>query len=893
MAGWFPCFLPPIDRGWNTLLLGCGGLPTGINIANDGSMVCRCDVGNIYRWSGKTTDYADGNQRWIPLLTYDGLGSSAQITDSCGGWEHVLAPNNSNVHLAIFGDIAAVATKGWVYYGTWDGTKVAWNQSNLSFLNSTTESNSSPYKNSYYKIAIDPANADVAYCGMPFNSGNSAGAYTTLNQSGGSTLATWASVKTSGVTPIPAVASGVSCGLAFDPTQGTTTVGGQTVTKRLIIPNGGDDIYETTDGGVTFVSTGAATAFGTTSFYVTNGGFNSSGVYFCVVVSSTAFGIWRYASGAWAKISASPMWSTSGNYIPTTCLVIKPTDSNYLSVTGPNGVGYGFTTSNAMAATPSWGGSTSGARTIVNKAASYDIGYINYIFGQTNPSIGPTSTFSLIVSCQVCPVTGIFFKTGNQSIYYATASSPSTVGIGPPDYSTNPDTFMQSIGRGMEATIAQDVLCPPGGSYPVQAVQDLGAPMRGTFTIYPNDVVIRYFEYTCENLEYAANDPSFIVARATGQSGAGGLNDVSSYSPSYGADGTWVQIAGTPTSLWQASITAIVSDGAGGAGRILNVSACSGKIYPNALISVNADGSGTYYGRVQPYGTSGTTGTGGVGTYFLDTTSTLLTPTALKSVILIQGGQTVAVDKDHWVTVPAGLNVNPIPAYTTNATGAATWALCSGLPAANWMLRSWVFGKTPKPFAVGYGSDLGIVWALLGDKTAGTATLYRSDNSGAAFHQIDSWSISASISGGGGMFCLSVPGFTGELWATAVLTGGSPTGLWHITNANTDSPTRTLIALPADATLPICFSLGKSATPGGYPALYYVGWQGGTSPIYIYRGTWNGTSLSWARFGPTGTQQDLPKSLQLAGVSAIRGDWNVYGRIYASSAGMGNAYYNP
>lgn len=1031
---WLHGIAVPIGQGWNTLPLGCGGLPTGIHIANDGSMVCRTDVGNIYRWSGKTTDYQDPSQRWIPLMTFEGLGASAKITQSTGGWEHVLAPNDSNTHYAIFPDIAGNATKGWVYYGDWNGTKVAWNQSNLSFLNSTTESNGNPgaiYKNSCYKIAVDPANKNVAYCGMPFNSGllqvtgfisngdgvtsgnkltvtsgtpsasgqgqavfsgpggtnygtidttNSAsgsassiagttftpggttsgtfapgmlltgtgvaagtyivsgsgptytvnnsqtvgpvaisgrsytlsasnavapttfnltpsgmngeiaGAYTTLNQAGGSTPATWAPVKTSGATPVPAVASGVSCGLAFDPTQGTTTVGGQTVTKHIIIPIGGVGIYESTDGGVTF-SEIAVSAFGTTSFYITNAWFNSVGAYFCVSVSSTAFGIWRYASGSWTKISAAPMWTTAGNYVPSTCIVMNPSDPNFLSVVGPVGIGYGFTTHNAMDPTPTWAGRTGGASgNVVNKAASYDIGYINYIYGQG-------SVFSLVVSCMVDPLTGIFFKTGNQSIYYNTASQGSTVGIGPPDYTSPGSTYMQSIGRGMEVTVAQDILCPPGGTYPVLATQDLGTPMRGTFTTYPNDMVIRYKEYTCENLEYAASDPSFVVARATGQSGS--FDDVSSYSPNYGKDGTWSQIADTPTALWQAAITATISNGAGGAGTILDVSAISGRIFPGAVIAATALGGGTQYGQVKAYGTGGTTGTGGVGTYILSATSTLLTPTAIFASLAIQGGQTVAVDHDHWVTVPAGStgtvdSVQHIPAYTTNATGAATWALCNGLPVTNWTRRPWTFGLTPKPLAVGYGADLGTVWACVFDY-AGTATLYRSTDSGANFSPIATWSVTTLIAAGGAPIVCAVPGFPNELWVSGGFSGGAPVGVWRVTNANTASATVTAMTLPSDANNPRMFTLGAPATPGGYPTLYYAGITGGdpNSPLVLYEGQWNGSSVTWTKFGATGKQQDLPKSCQIIGLNAIRGDWNVYRRIYGATAGMGLAYYNP
>lgn len=876
----------PIAKGWNTLPLGAGGLVTGMFIANDGSMVCRTDVGNIYRWSGKTSDYANPSARWLPLLNYASLGSSAVIRTSIGGWEHVLAPGNSAVHVAIFGDIAGSQTKGWVYYSANSGA--TWNQSNLSFLNSSVDSNSNPgaiYKNSYYKIVVDPANENVAYCGVPINSGNSAGAYTTLNQSGGSTLATWASVKISGATPVGAVTTGIACGLAFDPSQGTTTVGGQIVTKRIIIPVGGVGIFESTDGGVTFTEI-AAGPMGTANFYVTNAAMNAAGVYYCAVVSASIGGVWRYASGTWTNIKP-PAYAAS-EITPGFSLIVKPSDNTYLSATGVNGIGAGYTSLNAdTGSPPTWNGRRGGQNPTL-KAASYDIGYMNYIFGQGSGAF----TFGPAVC--VDPLSGACFWGGNQSVWYFAASAGSTVPIGPPDYNTAINTFSWSMGRGQEATVAQDVLCPPGGTYPVLAAQDLGTPMRGTFTIYPADMLVRFLEYTCENLEYAANDPSFIVARATGQAGSGALQDVSSYSPNYGADGTWTQIAGTPTSLWQASITATISNGVGGAGTILDVSACSGTIFPNGLIAQTALAGGTFYGRVQPYGTSGTTGTGGTGTYILDTTSTVLTPTALFSVTLIQGGQTVAVDKDHWVTVPAGLTVSPIPAYTTNATGAATWALCSGLPAVNWMGRPWTFGKTSKPLAVGYGADLGTVWACY-FATSGGATLYRSTDSGASFSSIATWAASGTF-GSGRAFCLSVPGYPNELWVTAAFSGGSPTGFWHITNANTAAATVTAVSLPVDADLIETFTLGAPATPGGYPALYIVGNQsgmGGVAPRYLYRGTWNGSTLTWARFGPTGTQQDLPVSCQICGFQSIRGDWNVYGRLYVSSQQSGYAYYNP
>ena len=246
-----------IPSGWNTLPGGAGGLVTGLSIANDGSMVCRTDVGNIYRWSGKTTDYADGSKTWQQLLTFSSLGGSASFatsSDDLGGWEHVLAPGNSAVHLAVFYDTTLNdGSTDRLWYSTNSG--VTWNRSSLSFAKGVTNSNAAPDKTSFYKVAVDPVNENVAYCVAPFNSGNSAGAYTSLNQSGGSTLATFSAVKTDGVAALPATTTGHYCGgVSIDPSSngGTTTVGGQTVSKHIIIPVGGRGIYESTDGGVTF-----------------------------------------------------------------------------------------------------------------------------------------------------------------------------------------------------------------------------------------------------------------------------------------------------------------------------------------------------------------------------------------------------------------------------------------------------------------------------------------------------------------------------------------------------------------------------------------------------------------------------------------------------------------
>jgi hypothetical protein len=722
----------------------------------------------------------------------------------------------------------------------------------------------------------------------------------TLNQSGGSTLATWTSVKTSGATPVGACSNTVSCGLAFDPnpvTSGTVTVGGQTVTKRIIIPVGGVGIYESTNGGVTFTEI-AATPMTTGNFWVTNGGFTADGVYYCVVVHATIFGIWRYASGTWTKINYAG--AASGDFVSGSCLIIDPrsgtSNKAYLSFVNVNhGIGVGFTSTAANTGSPTWTGAN-GGQTAYLLAANYDIPWVKYIFGQAPAGNSPFSAAIAVAPNGVC------WWGGNQSLFYLgtsqTVSTPIDVSAVVYPNTGAYTSYSWSVGRGQEATVAQDVLCPPGGTYPVLASQDLGTPQRGTFTTYPADQAVRYVEYTCESLEYAASDPSFMVARITDQTNA--LTDVSKYSASYGADTTWTALSGaTPSALWQATITGGVSNGSGGSGNILNVTAVGGGgiIFPYAWLSTDTSGNG-FLARIQPYGTSSTTGTGGTGTYIVDQAPFFKAPgSSLFAVVPVQGGHTVAVDHDKWMTAPAGLNNIGLgqwltPAFTTNATGATTWALCSGLPRVGWVPRPWSFGPTCKPFAVGYGADAGVAWACAFNGT--TATLYRSPaGSFGTFSSIASWTVGGDFTAN---YCLSVPGFPGELWVSGSWSG-SGMGLWHITNANTGAATVTAITLPGSAPITTAFSIGAPASGGGYPTLYLLGGTGFQTTQFLYRGTTSGSgssmTVSWALFGPTGTLQDLPASCQIAGIIGLRGDMNVYQRLYLVTNQTGFAYYNP
>jgi hypothetical protein len=882
--------------GWNTLPLGAGGLVVGMHIANDGRMVCRTDVGNIYRWTGTTADYADPTKKWVPLMTHVSLsgalggGVANRGSNDNGAWDMVQAPGDSNVIVAVFPDMSGSVYGTRIWYST--NAATTWNLTNIAIANETAQGNNGT-KTDNYKLAVDPVNPNVAYCGMPAASGKSAGVYTTLTKSGGaSSLATWTPVLISGSTPIPNTTYGVACGVVIDPSMGTTTVNSQLVTKHIILPVGGVGVYESTDGGVSFT---LMTPFGTNVFYIVSAGCNYDGVYYCVVaqpgVNVSAAAAWTTSTntitmgtnpgvaagmlvynnttsqsvgtvltyigttltltanassassgtadflsftrptatdprGVWRYVPGSPgTWTniTAGSYSPasfgsTVFVCVDPRNltasKSYLAVFGPQGISAGFSTTNANTGSPvTWTGYT-GGHTAYLRAASYDIGYVNQLFGQG------ISAFTYAIGAFI-DAAGRCWWGGNQSLFYLGTSSTdptprTTGGMSYPNVAGN--FYSWSMGRGQESTVTVDMLCPPGGTYPVLGLHDIGAPVRGTFTSYPLAVATPGLRYVSSNLEYAADDPSFIVSRTTHQNDN---VDASCYSTNYGADGTWTPLANYPTSLYA---------------------------------GVAADAH--------------------------------------------QAGMIVAADKDHWIVIPNGFAAPMRPAYTTNARGAATWAFCGGLPTADWFSEPWFFGTyTPKVLAVGYGSDLGTVWACLKNVGPTPATLYRSTDYGQTFSTVLTWTAGDNSFS---CYCLSVPGFPNELWVTSRYSAGGGAGLWHITNARTGTPpTATPVNLPTLATCPTAFTLGAPAAGGGYPTLYLLGGTGFGSIQYLYLGTYSGSgaTVTWTLFGtsgqPNGINPDLPISCQLAGIQSIRGDWNVYQRLYVSSQGSGFAYYTP
>lgn len=129
---------------------------------------------------------------------------------------------------------------------------------------------------------------------------------------------------------------------------------------------------------------------------------------------------------------------------------------------------------------------------------------------------------------------------------------------------------------------------------------------------------------------------------------------------------------------------------------------------------------------------------------------------------------------------------------------------------------------------------------------------------------------STSLSGTVNNRLTVVPGYVGELWAPK----GSD-GLVRVSNA-TSTP---IIAnyLLSNVT---CVGVGKAAVGKSYPSLYIWGRPTAIDPVGLYRS--DDEAATWVRINNDLHQFGGPGNAQF-----VKGDMNVYGRVYMSTVGRG------
>jgi len=132
---------------------------------------------------------------------------------------------------------------------------------------------------------------------------------------------------------------------------------------------------------------------------------------------------------------------------------------------------------------------------------------------------------------------------------------------------------------------------------------------------------------------------------------------------------------------------------------------------------------------------------------------------------------------------------------------------------------------------------------------------------------------SVALSGATNNRLTVVPGIAGEIWIPC------SSSLKRVVNAHTATPTITTIPMSSVT----CVGVGKAAPDKTYPSLYIWGRPKSADPTGLYRSDDEG--VSWVRINDNAHQFGGPGNAQF-----VKGDMNVYGRVYMSTVGRGIIY---
>jgi hypothetical protein len=239
------------------------------------------------------------------------------------------------------------------------------------------------------------------------------------------------------------------------------------------------------------------------------------------------------------------------------------------------------------------------------------------------------------------------------------------------------------------------------------------------------------------------------------------------------------------------------------------------------------------------------------------------------------GGDIAASAPNNIIFAPgsSGNHVGTNPSYTTD--GGVHWNAISIPGVANWAdFRFESFGQKPTHSICADRVNATTFYLLFPGSSAWKG-LYYSTNGGANWKLASSATISVGQGHDYQMHC--TPGQGGDVWIATGADGNAgsqPIGggnLYHITNANTDSPT---ITTCANVQEPYDVGFGKAKPGNNYPSIYIVGWVGTIPRWGVWRSddqcaTW--TQLNtWLGTGPGSMDK----------AASITGDPNSYNRVF-------------
>lgn len=223
---------------WSTLKVGAGGFTRDIDIAPDGTKVCKIDVYGAYIWnpSVPSTGNAGGLGVWEQLcqpgrIPIGDPAFTKRLTQpyytSGGAWDVRIAPSNSNViYMVWLGMMYKSTNKGVTFVNQTDNAGGTFPIRTVSSGNPNGgEAGPGP------PMAIDPQNPNVCWVG------DFGGVFFTAD--GGTT---WSTLSTS---KLPLPTGNQTYGFAFDPVSAFT--GGKT--QGIYATVNGTGVYYSSDAG--------------------------------------------------------------------------------------------------------------------------------------------------------------------------------------------------------------------------------------------------------------------------------------------------------------------------------------------------------------------------------------------------------------------------------------------------------------------------------------------------------------------------------------------------------------------------------------------------------------------------------------------------------------------
>ncbi|MEZ5258569.1 MAG: hypothetical protein R2705_17250 [Ilumatobacteraceae bacterium] len=259
---------------WKPVRLGGGGNISGVDAANDGTLVARSDVYGAYV-------LRPGADEWAQLVIPSAMPPAWRVAKMGKGVEEVvLAPSDSQrIYMMWAGHLFTSSDGGT----TFDETTFA----------STNWDANAPFARGFGdRMAVDPTDPDTVVAGGP-----NTGAFVTHD--GGATWQTTTIPAGTSTTELTNYSGGQIqspgiTGVAWDHTSATSAGGGTSV---VYAASWGRGVYRSSDGGDTWTSIGGPA-------YVHHAAIDADGVYYASSGDKSGpFSVQKYVGGSWVTIT--------------------------------------------------------------------------------------------------------------------------------------------------------------------------------------------------------------------------------------------------------------------------------------------------------------------------------------------------------------------------------------------------------------------------------------------------------------------------------------------------------------------------------------------------------------------------------------------------------------